>query len=83
MINQVEKESFFFPLHHVGVERELRTQGEEAGGGAKKFSRQISSNGTLMTRAKYLVQVLTFYNDNEYAVWLILIERAKHKTNNF
>ena len=36
----------------VGVERELRTQGEEAGGGAKKFSRQISSNGTLMTRAK-------------------------------
>ena len=52
LINQVEKESFFFPLHHVGVERGLRTQGEEAGGGAKKFSRQISSNGTLMTRAK-------------------------------
>ena len=37
---------------NVSVERELRTQGEEAGGGAKKFSRQISSNGTLMTRAK-------------------------------
>ena len=52
LINQVEKESFF-----PTTSRRWRSGVE----GAKKFSRQISSDGTLMTRAKRWLHAIPLY----------------------